>query len=343
MMSGFVSTPGTHICRRYYCMSLCTVLVIGTLHIILFSTTNQNNLVANLSQPESFFIDPDQRSYKRKFYSGALLTELSTDVPVSSSKGNVKRFQPSLLVSTNCVPFHLPYNQTINICVYPRDEDQLISSQLSDQGVWEEEHVRGLAYILKSEVNEVTVVDAGCNIGVYTLAAASLGHHVIALDPVSASLQLLFQSLLLANLSQQVTMLHNALAHTRRQFTTHVESGNIGGSSLSLQSSSQSESVFSVCLDDLVEYVITKTVVVKLDIEGWEERVLRCASGFFQRFNVRAVMMEWLFHRHTPGASRIIHFMLRNGLLPFAHGWRDKLLSPDEYSAWPDNIFWIKR
>jgi FkbM family methyltransferase len=270
--------------------------------------------------------------------------------------------------ATDCVPMKLP--QTfVRICVHPRNVDHIISSHIADVGTWEPDHVKGLAHVLEHEgsrtrpwsktrslSNEssesestVTVVDVGCNVGVYTLAAASLGHKVIAVDLVSENLRLLQQSLELSDLTSRVTLLHNAIAHTRRRYSVRLESGNIGGSSLSKtpaggnNNDSHHQSVWAVCLDDLVPLVHTTRVVLKLDIEGWEEKVLRCAGDFFQRLDVRAVLMEWMFFRYTSTAPTVIHFMLRNGLLPYQHAWRDKNLLTKHFSSWPDNVWWVKR
>lgn len=150
-----------------------------------------------------------------------------------SPEGNVTVFQPAQGYSGTCVPFHVPANRTLTICTHDRRVDQMISAYIQDYGVWEREQVEGMASLLRADeenykedtsvglretgeqqeskeapgelavVGErlVSVVDIGCNVGVYTLAAASLGHEVLALDPVQSNLQLLSTSLRLANLS----------------------------------------------------------------------------------------------------------------------------------------------
>ncbi|KAK7100942.1 uncharacterized protein [Littorina saxatilis] len=191
----------------------------------------------------------------------------------------------------------------------------------------------------------MSVVDIGCNVGVYTLSAANAGHPVLAVDPVTSNLQLLTTSLRLNNLTSRVTVLHNAVAHRPGPLTIYLNLGNIGGSSVSVKKSSKghNNTVWGVCLNHLVLHVPTQRVFLKLDIEGWEERALRCAGEFFQQLDVRHVLMEWLFYRKYAGGQAIVAFMVRNGLLPYADFTQTAVLNPQSAYDWPDNVLWVKR
>ena len=316
----------------------------------------------------------------------------------------------------------------------------------------------------------MTVVDIGCNVGVYTLTAAVQGHPVVAVDPVVSNLRLLASSLRLANLTSRVTVLLNAITDTPGPVSVHVNPGNIGGSTVkkmsgvsrqteagpqsgasrtkiqadsALQGESESSvpgsfnqlskssvsgssnqlskssiqagsnqlskssvpassnqlfkssvpgsfnqqskssiqarsnrmskssprgspdqhsfpsihtvssrqsagtpgpgSVWAVCLDHLLPLVPTRRVFLKMDVEGGEERVLRCAARFFQQLHVTHVLMEWLFLRHGRDGARAIDFLVRNGFLPYTDVTKTVMLVPEDYRSWPDNVMWIKR
>lgn len=400
-----LSSPQT----KQYCLLLAVVLVALGVVCTLFCKLPHSTQPAHgpdmvwtgsrhQTTAESYtqFIDPDQIHFQRKFYSGRLVRPRKEGDPLrvtkdgrweqqrqsSSPQCNVTVFQPAEgpSLSGTCVPFHVPANRTLTICVHDRRVDQIISAYIHDNGVWEREQVEGMASLLRADEEKykqdksvsgsdvgglhqyasrelpvarkrrASVVDIGCNVGVYTLAAASLGHEVLALDPVQSNLQLLTTSLRLANLSSRVTLLLNAVSDTRGPLTVHIQPGNIGGSWVSESRKAPRQrvpdgqlTVWAVCLNDLVPHVRTQRVFLKMDIEGWEERALRCGGHFFQQLDVCYVLMEWLFYRKNPGGPAIISFMVRNGLLPYSDSTRTAILEPGKYYSWPDNIVWIKR
>lgn len=279
-----LSSPQT----KQYCLLLVFVLVALGMVCTLFCKLPHSTQPAHgpdtvwtgsrhQTTAESYtqFIDPDQIHFQRMFYSGRLVRPRKEGDPFqvtkdgrweqqrqsSSPQCNVTVFQPAegLSLSGTCVPFHVPANRTLTICVHDRHVDQIISAYIHDNGVWEKEQVEGMASLLRADEEKykedksvggsdvgrlherasrglpvvrkrASVVDIGCNVGVYTLAAASLGHEVLALDPVPANLQLLTTSLRLANLSSLVTLLLNAVSDTRGPLTVHIQPGNIGGS-----------------------------------------------------------------------------------------------------------------
>lgn len=196
----------------------------------------------------------------------------------------------------------------------------------------------------------MSLVDIGCNIGTYALSATVLGYQVLAMDPVKDSLQLLADSLRLNNLTERATLLLNAVSDVRGPVIVEVNGENRGGTWVrhaepGAAIDSPGPVVRAVCLDDLTRYVRTPRVFLKMDIEGSEERALRCAGQFFQHVDVRYVLMEWLFHRNSKGGAAIIHFLTRNGLLPYSdvQPAHRHVLLPENYHTWPDNVFWIKR
>ncbi|KAK7490465.1 hypothetical protein BaRGS_00018251 [Batillaria attramentaria] len=87
-------------------------------------------------------------------------------------------------------------------------------------------------YKLQQNGISMSLVDVGCNIGMYSLSAAAMGHEALAIDPVQHSLTLLAASLHLANLTARATLLLNAVSDRRGPVDVHVNPGNIGGSSV---------------------------------------------------------------------------------------------------------------
>ncbi|KAK6189127.1 hypothetical protein SNE40_005165 [Patella caerulea] len=101
--------------------------------------------------------------------------------------------------------------------------------------------------------------------------------------------------------------------------------------------------VQAITVDDLLELGHFPLTFLKMDIEGWEERVLTSAMEFLHAFKVKYVLMEWIFHRYNPSASRMSLFMQRNGYLPYKYEGHQKFKDLMNSKGWPDYIYWMKR
>ncbi|XP_050403582.1 uncharacterized protein LOC126819509 [Patella vulgata] len=101
--------------------------------------------------------------------------------------------------------------------------------------------------------------------------------------------------------------------------------------------------VQAITVDDLLQLGRFPLTYLKMDIEGWEERVLNSAMEFLHAFKVKYVFMEWIFHRFNPSASRMVDFMVSYGYLPHKYEGHQTFRDLMSSKGWPDNIYWIKR
>ena len=160
--------------------------------------------------------------------------------------------------------------------------------------------------------------------------------------------------------SELITSLHNAVYSKRiRMFVDITDEPNLGGmevkeipfdyqtrsrSSRPSQADDSSHRVLvdAVCLDDLVPYVKQNlSIFLKMDIEGAEAHVLRCADHFFSALDVRVVQMEILLQRYSGSMGEMTEFFQRHNLWPSEDVNGRSMLGP-EPSLWPDNMYWIK-
>ena len=79
------------------------------------------------------------------------------------------------------------------------------------------------------------LVDIGANIGYYSLLAAKLGHRVVAVEPVTDSIRRLHRAAQLEQLTQHITVVHNAVADVRTRATLRQSGHNQGDSRVELQ------------------------------------------------------------------------------------------------------------
>ena len=231
----------------------------------------------------------------------------------------------------------------------------MISSHLHDYGTWEEEFLSQIGKFFLRKKNLV-FLDIGCNIGVYTMYISKLRTRCVGIDAVKDNLRLLSKSLLQANLSDQVTLIWNAISNIHTNVSLLIPNENVGGAHIEdkniVKDDSTTETVETITLDDLVirstenQKLVLQTqekIFIKLDIEGNEDKALSASRTFFQTVNVIGIFMEWMHHRYKQSGQTIVDVLVRDGFLPYDSIFRSKFLNPDTYFMWPENVFWLKR
>lgn len=230
------------------------------------------------------------------------------------------------------------------ICIHDTVNDEIISAEIQKSGTWEPNYLYAVGSVLKLN-NDMVFLDLGCNIGVYTILAAQLGHAVIGLDPNKANLRLLTKSLSLGGIKKKVTLLWNAISDVRENVTLSDIIGNIGASFVEPGSKPNLDSdhkAYSITLDDLIVLLKGKQVFIKMDIETFELRALKGGKNFFKEVDVQYILMEWLYHRQFDTGKEIIEIMTKHGLYPHVNAHHNTKLEPENYRSWPGNVLWIK-
>lgn len=230
------------------------------------------------------------------------------------------------------------------ICIHNPEVDEIISSEIAKTGSWEPNYL----YVVGSILNlnkEMTFLDLGCNIGVYTILASQLRHKVIALDPNRVNLRLLTKALSLGGLKDKVTLLWNAIADVRGNVTLTDIIGNIGATFVSTDNSQDIDSehkAFAITLDDLIPLFAGTPVFIKMDVETYELKALQGGENFFKEVDVQYILMEWIYHGHYDSGKDIITFMNKQGLYPHVNAHHNTKLEIENYRSWPGNVLWIK-
>ncbi|XP_005093824.1 uncharacterized protein LOC101853448 isoform X2 [Aplysia californica] len=197
------------------------------------------------------------------------------------------------------------------ICLYKPLEDKYISASLLSSGVWEPYITKALQKALDRRP-EATLIDVGANVGYYSLLAASMGHRVIAIEPQSKNVRRLVGGASSSHWGDNILVLANALSDTPlRNVSLSDNSENQGGirvidcgaarspvpggamSEEDTPTRGQNCHIPTITLDDTARLVTTSTVILKLDIEGYECRALGVSSAFFSAFSVPYIFMEW--------------------------------------------------
>ncbi|RLE84852.1 MAG: hypothetical protein DRJ67_09895 [Thermoprotei archaeon] len=134
--------------------------------------------------------------------------------------------------------------------------------------------VRLMLYRLAS--SDAVFVDVGAHVGEYTVRMARVYGRVIAFEPNPLSFNVLKRNLELNGI-YNVTLFRMACGSGRGRMKLFL----FGGSSTLLRTveSSRVVEVEVVRLDDVIDHAD----VVKIDVEGWEEEVVKGAMGLIKR------------------------------------------------------------
>ncbi|ELU14029.1 hypothetical protein CAPTEDRAFT_197017 [Capitella teleta] len=236
----------------------------------------------------------------------------------------------------------------VDVCLHPVESDIYVSGSIRDTGIWEEHIVQKFQQVLTQHPN-IEVIDLGANIGMYTLIAAAMGHNVLALEPNENSIKRMDTALVRNSLTNKVIILHNALTDHCGPVELIGSDHNQGDVRVKV---SVNASLQSITLDSLVQIdPERKAVALKIDIQGYEHKVMQRASRFFEAYDIAYVFMEWVLLReyyvteeHRSRDKQLVEsailFFTQRGFVPFS-AISHKKLHPDFWFGWPEDVLWV--
>lgn len=134
-------------------------------------------------------------------------------------------------------------------------------------------------------------LDIGANVGVYSLLASGIKEaKTIAFEPVPITHSYLKKNTSLNRLNKLITPLNIGLADKNEKlfFTADSDTNN----HVILQNNEKSIEVEVKTLDSIAENIITIDTLIKIDVEGFEIKVLEGAAKTLQNPNLLAVIIE---------------------------------------------------
>ncbi len=147
---------------------------------------------------------------------------------------------------------------------------------------------------------DATFLDLGSHIGMFTVAVAAMGRKVKAVDPGFENHAYTRTSLQLASNLHNVDLIYNGLSD--KYETLYPYHG--GWWMLTLEEFKKKElgseplpdPMHTVLLEDVLATVATKTVVIKIDVEGMECKVLKNIDKLYAETGIFIpyIIIEWI-------------------------------------------------
>ena len=157
------------------------------------------------------------------------------------------------------------------------------------------------------------------------------------------------------NLHNKVVLIYNAISNGNDVVSLGADRQNMGGTYVDVEADHVKElklgrargsygCVVTITMDDLLKLPAMndfRNVVIKMDIEGFEERALQQSSNFFKIIRVPAILLEWVFHSNQMSGLYIIRLLTELQYIPFS--LEGLSLDIKASSKWPDDILWLHR
>lgn len=165
-------------------------------------------------------------------------------------------------------------------------------------GFWEAWVATAIARELHEAPPGTVFVDAGANVGYYTMMAAAGGNEVLAFEPIPHVCEMLYRSVNINGFARNVSICNEALSDESGWLKMHVYPEHTGGSHLSSDGDTE---VYVSVLDEYLHQIkelFADHVVLKVDVEGNESKVWG-GSLLLRRSIPTTWFVEWVPERDT--------------------------------------------
>jgi len=242
------------------------------------------------------------------------------------------------------------------ICIKPLSVDKFVSGSILSQGAWEKNIVN---LVLKAmDIYKTAVfLDIGANIGMYTVMVAATKRKVVAVDAVMENLAYINHSLSIASTSQYVKLLGNPISdkiETLYPVTDNKDNQGgtrlVPGHNLNENTKAAGPPVNTTTLHDVVKFVDSSTIIVKMDVEGFECKVLHpyllhqhSSSSIFLPY----IILEWMHIKvnldsNCPDLMGMVDLLYKTGYEPYDLGSEKKMDGKIDWKKFTD-VLWAHK
>lgn len=171
----------------------------------------------------------------------------------------------------------------------PSDENG-VSASLLLEGSYEKEETQLIKGLLK---RDMVFVDIGANIGYYSLLASKSCKVIYSFEPDPRNFLMLMKNIRLNNYTN-IYLFNKAVLDNNNPISFYMDSKNFGGSSFAETNPEEvggKISIKPIRLDDI--FIDSKIDLIKIDVQGAEERVIKGAINTIKNNPNIKIIMEF--------------------------------------------------
>ncbi|XP_064617242.1 uncharacterized protein LOC135481335 [Liolophura sinensis] len=340
--------------RKVKSWQILAFVVIGCLIYVLIRQRGQNNFFTSLDDdllPRVNLLQASGRLSGKNFNGEVQDAESPSGNVVRSGEpvGDLADKDRSLN-SLACVPLRAAATPQVKICIYPPNEDAIISRSLLFNGTWDEDTLEDFKVALTSD-SELGLIDIGANLGTYSLVAASMGRPVVAVEANHFTAIRMKRSVEINNFRDRVSIIQAAIMPERGYARMEIPEGDIGAAyPIAIDKDIITDKdrhdhliIKTMRLEDIVPYVKFKSAILKMDIGGEEYGVLHLADRLFDVRQIKYVFMVFSPNKGEQlGRSRGVRFLQERGYIPKISTRHSQMFMGLENDSWPSHLVWIK-
>ena len=243
---------------------------------------------------------------------------------------------------------HLLHIVQTTLCLH--DARDAVSNEIQQKKIWEERYLIPLLGFL-IRYPQMSFIDAGANLGGYTMFAASFGRFVLSIECFKPNIDRIRKAVQIERLQDKVVLVGNAIfSQSGDYLKIKSDPFNVGSQAIvegSNMSNTKSDTyvVKTMRFDDILPILKARNIrnaIMKVDIQ-WSETFL-CETGHetFDYVNIPIVLMEWDVVPHYKDRVRnVLKFFIDHGYTATADMCK-VLNESDALQSWPSDVFWMK-
>lgn len=157
-------------------------------------------------------------------------------------------------------------------------------------------------WVINNLDSGMTFVDVGANTGYYSFLAQALGANVICFEPNPVYAKMIESTADRAGKARNIEIFKFALSNRRGSFPLHIPVGLHGSASLNKIPDGYEFIDVSVSVDKMDNLITPprySEVMMKIDAEGEEEKILIGAKKFLEAANKPVILMEYTPHAYS--------------------------------------------
>ncbi|NHA02254.1 FkbM family methyltransferase [Mucilaginibacter sp. HC2] len=168
-----------------------------------------------------------------------------------------------------------------------------------------------MAFLLHLLRKDDLFIDVGANIGSYTiLAAAEVGAHAIAIEPIPETFKNLSQNIAINNTEHRVKALNIGLG-SKKDILKFTHSFDTGNHVVATEATADITMVNTDTMDNILNGDLP--LLIKIDVEGFETEVLKGSLNTLQSPLLKAIIIELNGSGNRYGFDELaIHELLTN-------------------------------
>lgn len=243
---------------------------------------------------------------------------------------------------------HLLHLVQTTICLH--DSRDAVSNIIRNKRIWEESYLIQLLSIL-IRYPQMSFIDAGANLGTYTMFAASFGRTVVSIECFKPNIEKIRKAIQIEKLQDKVVLVGNAIFNESGKYLKmQSDPFNVGSQMVIVNSNmNQSENdiyvVKTIRFDDILPVFKAKNIrnaVMKVDIQFSEVYLCETGDKIFNYVNIPVILMEWEQSPHYVTRMKgVISNLVGRGYVATAD-MCTTLNESDAFRSWPSDIYWMK-